>query len=405
MLFFYFIQINYFYFFFEIFIYYYYIKMANILYHSSRPLNDNQQNGFIEFDSIDFEIQDMGRKLMKNSVYIEADIEVFKSTGTPVGKTDKIGINNNVGFHSFFESFSVDAKGQNIQNVQSYPKYVNIVNTASSNIGSVFTPASQAAGIQCTEEAARYVIQPVSASHVNGTNPKTTVKRAVQLCCKPKIVLNSMMGDDYSFEKNGSIRVSCNLARNGTVLYGGDCVATSSYTLKNVRLKYMTVLDDGKQGEILMNSVVSVKQSINSEQANLSVKVPSKAVTGVVMTYISQANETSLVKDSIKLENIPNLDEIVYLFSDSMSKFVSFSLTDKDDMLQKGIEALSASGVKCKVNSFQARNNQNVIHGLNFQSTVDLTNQKFGVNLRSSSNKIATNPRNVYMHFLTIVSM
>ena len=376
--------------------------MSNILYHSSRPLNDNQ-NGFIEFDSIDFSIQDNGRKLMKNSVYIEADIEVFKTTATAVTLLDKIGINNNIGFHTFFESFSVDAKGQNIQNIQHYPKYVNIINTASSNIGSVFTPASQAAGIQCTEEAGRYVIQPVSASHVNGAT--TSVKRPVQLCCKPKIVLNSMMGDSYSFQKNGAIRIACNLARNGNVLYGGDCVATSSYTLKNVRLKYMTVIDDGKQGEILMNSVVSVKQTINSEQANLSVTVPSKAVTGMVMTYISQANETSLVQDSIKLENIPNLDEIVFLFSDSQSKFLSYSLTDKDDMLQKGIEALSAGGVKCKVNSFQARNNQNVLHGLNFQSTVDLTNQKFGVNLRSSSNKISTNPRNVYMHFLTIISM
>ena len=376
--------------------------MANILYHSSRPLNDNSA-GFIEFDSIDFEIQDNGRKLMKNSVYLEADIEVFKTTGTAVALLDKLGINNNVGFHSFFESFSIDAKGQNIQNIQSYPRYVNIVNAASGNIGTVFTPMSQAEGLQCTEEAERYVVQPVSGSHTNGAT--TSVTRPVQLCIKPKIALNSMMGDDYSFDKNGQIRISCNLARNGTVLYGGDCSSTSSYKLKNVRLKYITLLDDGKQGEILMNSVVSVKQTMNSEQANLSVKVPSSAVTGVVVSYISQANETSLVKDSIKLESIPNLDEIVYLFSDSQSKYVSYNITDKDDMLQKGIEALSTSGVKCKVNSFQARNNQNIIHGLNFQSTVDLSSQKFAVNLRSSSSKISTNPRNVYMHFLTIMSM
>ncbi len=376
--------------------------MANILYHSSRPLNDNS-NGFIEFDSIDFEIQDNGRKLMKNSVYIEADIEVFKSTGVAVNKIDKLGINNNVGFHSFFESFSIDAKGQNIQNIQHYPRYVNIVNAASGNIGTVFSPMSQAEGIQCTEEASRYAIQPVSASHTNGAT--TSVKRPVQLCIKPKIALNSMMGDDYSFDKNGQIRISCNLARNGTVLYGGDCVSTSSYTLKNVRLKYITVLDDGKQGEILMNSVVSVKQTMNSEQANLSVKVPSSAVTGVVVSYISQKNETSLVQDSIKLESIPNLDEIVYLFSDSQSKYVSYNITDKDDMLQKGIEALSVGGIKCKVNSFQAKNNQNIIHGLNFQSTIDLSNQKFAVNFRSSSNKISSNPRNVYMHFMTIMSM
>ena len=376
--------------------------MANILYHSSRPLNDNTA-GFQEFDSLDFELEDVGRKLLKNSVYLEGDLEVFSAGNTAVVRQVKIGTNNNIGFHSLFESFSVDAGGQNIQNISYYPRYVNIVNTASSNIGSAFSPMSQAEGIQCTEEASRYTCQPVNASQTNGAN--TAVSRPVQFCLKPKIAVNSMFGDDYSFEKKGALRISCNLARNGSVFHGGGVGSTTNYKIKNMRLKYITVVDDGKQGEIIMNSVVSVKQSINSEQANLSVKVPSKAVTGVVLSYISQANETSLTQDSHKLENIPNLDEIVYLFSDSQAKFLTYNIVDKDDMLKLGIEALSVAGLKCKVNSFQNKNNSNVIHGLNFQDTVDLSNQKFAVNLRSSSTQISTNPRNVYMHFLTIMSM
>lgn len=377
--------------------------MANILYHSSRPLNDNA-NGFVEFDTVDFEISDVGRKLMKNSVYIEADIEVFSAGSTALVLGDKIGVNNNIGFHAFFESFSVDAKGQNIQNINYYPRYVNIVNAASSNIGSVYSPKSQAEGLQCTEECGRYILQSVNAKHESGT-AGSNVSRNAQFSIKPKIALNSMFGDDYSFEKSGAIRVSCNLARNGSALMGQGVSSTSNYKLKNVRLKYITVLDDGKQGEIVMNSVVSVKQTMSSASANLSVKVPSKSVTGVVVNYISQSNETSLVNDSYKLENIPNLDEVIYLFSDSQSKYISYNITDKDDMLKKGIEALSESGVKCKVNSFQQKNNQNIIHGLNFQSTIDLSNNKFGVNLRSSSSNISTNQLNIYMHFLTIMTM
>jgi hypothetical protein len=373
--------------------------MSNILYHSSRPLNDNI-NGFQEFDTVDFEIQDDGRKLMKNSIYIEGEVEVFSTGTTALVLGDEIGINNNIGFHSFFESFNCSLKNgsQNVQNISYYPRYVNIVNTTTSNIGSVFSPLSQAEGLQCTEESGRYVIQPVLAAGGN-------ISRNPEFCIKPKIVLNSMFGDGYSFSKNGAIRISTNLSRNGSVLMGPGVLANSNYKIKNLRLKYITVLDDGKQGPMVMNSVTSVKQTMSSGSANLSVKVPSKAVTGVVLNYISQSNENDLKNDSYKLENVPNLDEIQYLFSDSQSKYVSYSLVDKDDMLKKGIEALSRAGIKCKVNSFQQKNNQNIIHGLNFQSTVDLTNNKFGVNLRSSSSNISQNPLNVYMHFLTVLSI
>ena len=376
--------------------------MANILYHSSRALNEDT-SGATEFQTVDFEIEDVGRKLLKNSVYLEGELEVFSSGTNPLVRNVKIGTNNNIGFHSLFESFSVDVGGSNIQNINYYPRYVNIVNTASSNQGSALTPMSQAEGIQLTEEASRYTCQAVNASQTNGAN--TAVSRPVQFSIKPKIAVNSMFGDDLSFAKKGALRISVNLARNGSVFHGPGVVATTNYKIKNMRLKYITVIDDGKQGEIIMNSVVGVKQSINSEQANLSVKVPSKAVTGVVVSYISQKNETSLTQDAHKLENLPNLDEIVYLFSDSQAKFLTYNIEDSQDMLKLGIEALSVAGLKCKVNSFQNKNNSNVVHGLNFQDTVDLSNQKFAVNLRSSSTQISNNPRNVYMHFLTIMSM
>jgi len=376
--------------------------MANILYHSSRALNEDT-SGATEFQTVDFEIEDVGRKLLKNSVYLEGELEVFSSGTNPLVRNVKIGTNNNIGFHSLFESFSVDVGGSNIQNINYYPRYVNIVNTASSNQGSALTPMSQAEGIQLTEEASRYTCQAVNASQTNGAN--TAVSRPVQFSIKPKIAVNSMFGDDLSFAKKGALRISVNLARNGSVFHGPGVVATTNYKIKNMRLKYITVIDDGKQGEIIMNSVVGVKQSINSEQANLSVKVPSKAVTGVVVSYISQKNETSLTQDAHKLENLPNLDEIVYLFSDSQAKFLTYNIEDSQDMLKLGIEALSVAGLKCKVNSFQNKNNSNVVHGLNFQDTIDLSNQKFAVNLRSSSTQISNNPRNVYMHFLTIMSM
>lgn len=373
----------------------------NIIYHEARPMNDS--TAFGEFESVDWEIEDVGRKLLKNSIYVEADLEVFSSTGVVNPTFSRIGVTRDIGFHSFYESWQVEAKSQNIQNIQHYPRYVNIVETGNGNISSCLTPMSQAEGKQISEEAARYVCQLSSCSHRTATNVILT--KPANICIKPKICLNSMAGDDYSFSKNGAIRISTNLARNGSALHGRGVGATTSYRLSNMRLKYMTIPDDGKQSAIMMNSVVSVKQSINSQQANLSVKVPAQAVSGVVVTYIAQANEVGLATDSYKLEKLPLLDEIQYLFSDSQAKYISYNVTDQQDMVKMGVEALSNAGVKVKANSFKNNGDEGVVHGLDFQQSIDLSRQKFGLNLRSSSDKMNANPRSVYMHFLNVISL
>jgi len=372
----------------------------NILYHEARPMNDAVSFG--EFQSIDWEIEDVGRKLLKNSVYIEAELQVFSAGSTLVTIGSSIGTTRDIGHHSLFESWSVEAKSQNIQNIQHYPRYCNIVETGTGNQGTIYTPASQAEGKQVTEEACVYTCQQIKAHAKNAGVAKVS---NVQFCIKPRICLNSMAGDGYSFAKNGAIRISTNLARNGAALHGAGVVSDSSYKISKVRLRYITIPDNGSQGAMMMNSVVSIKQSINSQQANLSVKVPSRAVTGVVMNYISQQNETGLNTDSYQLESLPNIDEIQYLFSDSQAQYISYNVTDPDNMMKLGIEALVQNGVKVKANAFKKAGGENVIHGLNFKQTLDLSRQKFGVNIKSSSLLLNTNPRNIYLHFLTIISL
>jgi len=376
--------------------------MSNILYHEARPMNDSSTFG--EFQSIDWEIEDVGRKLVNNSIYIEADLVVEVSTGVPIPLECRVGLSRDIGYHSLWESFNVEnSKYGSIQNIQHYPKYCMILATGAGNVSSCLTPMAQAEGRQLTDEASRYTIQPQHCRHA--TNDDKNISKPVNLCIKPKICLNSMAGDNYSFAKNGAIRISTNLARNGTALHGGAVTGTSSYTLQNVRLKYLTVPDDGKQSAIMMNSVVSVKQAVNSQQSNLSVKVPAKSCSGVIVSYISQANEIGLQTDSYKLENMPNLEELQYLFSDTQAKYISYNVTDQQDMLKLGVDAISLAGVKVKTNSFKSNGNEGVIHGLDFQQNIDLSRNKFGLNIRSSSDKISSNPRNVYMHFLETISL
>ena len=61
----------------------------NILYHEVAPQNDNP-DGFVEFNTIDWELMVEGRSLLKNSIVIEADITVYKTGTTDLVVADTI---------------------------------------------------------------------------------------------------------------------------------------------------------------------------------------------------------------------------------------------------------------------------------------------------------------------------
>ena len=67
--------------------------MANILHHQVAPQNDNPA-GFEEFNTIDWELMVEGRKLLKNSIVVEADIVVYSAGTTALTPADRIGLEN-----------------------------------------------------------------------------------------------------------------------------------------------------------------------------------------------------------------------------------------------------------------------------------------------------------------------
>ena len=149
-----------------------------------------------------------------------------------------------------------------------------------------------------------------------------------------------------SFTINGYIKVSTNLARNGQALYGSGVVGATDYVLSDVVCRFITVPDDGKQAPMLMNSCIGVKSSINSQVSNIVARVPSQAVNGVVISFINQANENDITKNSYKLEKMPLIDEIQYLFADSTNKYITYVMNDPSDMQKKGLDAKFFVGKK-----------------------------------------------------------
>ena len=371
--------------------------MSSVQYHDLAPSND--QSLFQEFDSIDFEMIVPNRKLLKNSVMFECNLNyVYKTGTTDLAVGDDIKLDSRIGFHGLCESWNISSAQQGqIQNLHNYGRYVSTVASSSLDANDYCNINYQAEGRGVTEEQGCYVVQKVRVRN------SQVVTYAQDVCFSPKIALNAMVGDDYSFNKNGSLRVSMNLARNNNFLFGKD-FADTTYSISNVRLKFMTVPDDGKQGKMLMNSVVSVKSAINSNSVNLLFKVPAKACNGVVMNFIQQSRENTNTENSYALENLPNITSLQMLFNSNTRQGISYEVLDRGEMIENGVNALSESGHN-QVSSSKVSVNNGFIIGQSFEEYVDLSSQSFMVNIKHETPAISTNQRLIYLYFLNLVEL
>lgn len=377
--------------------------MSDIQYHESTPEADNS-DGFQPFDTIDFMLLADGRKLLKNTVTVEFDVFATSDSdyATRVDVDDLIGIDNRVGGHAVFESWNCEIQSLgNVQNIMDYPRWVSMVTCASNNENDFYSARFQAEGRGVVEKSGQIAIQQVSARGSQGavaglvTDPN--------FCIKPQICFNNLTGDDYSFSKNGYIKLSCNVARASSALFGGGAL-NANYKIKNIKVLYQTRADDGVQGMMLMNSVTSIKQTINSQQANILSRVPSDKVNGVVISFLPQSNENDSQVNSYALKKMPLLDEVQYLFSDSTAKYITYVINDQSDMVIKGIEALNNTG-RNMCSTAKLASNQGFLIGLPFEEYIDLTSQKFSVQLKSKAVNLAAQPMLCYLYFTTLIQV
>ena len=371
----------------------------SVVYHEVKPDNNNP-DGFSEFNSLDFTLIADGRKMNPNSLRIDFEVEAFVTGSTRV-TDDTVRVDNKIGGHAFIESYQTEIQSVGvIENLQEAPRFHAVHGCASLNENDFFDAKYQCEGRQTVADCGSYVIQQVA----HQGSETTAHFRNASFSLAPKICLNRMVGDAYSFSKNGYIKLSANLARVGHALSGSGMVADTSYKLKNVVCRFTSRPDDGKQGKIMMNSAVMVKSAVSSTQASILARVPSKAVNGVMMSYIQQANESDPKENNTELQSYPQIDSISYRFNDATNKYVTYEITNRADMLRKGLEALTEGGFN-QVNAKNVLANQGTIHGLPFQEYVDLSSQKFAIELKSSNAGLSQNPRVVFLFFLTLIEL
>jgi len=370
--------------------------MSSIIYH--RVEVENTKNVYSEFDNLDFFLQTDGRALQKNSVRIEGELRVMVNNGaggTQRLSTEDVNIDNVIGVHSLCDSFSCEF--QNAGLVENYSEYSHNVKTR--NIGEMDRNDFHSALKNCEliYPAEQLTRETLTGETSLNTDTVATDLTDMDFSFKPLICLNRM-SDDVSFGKTGFIKLTLNLNKNAQTFYGRDVDNSTAYQLRNVRLTYRSVPD--VNNSVQMRTTLSLKSSINSTFSNTMSKVPA-VCDGVSCVFMKQSKEGALKLCNQDVEKLSGIKEVQFLFSDSTSQYVSYVIDDKGEMIDRFIDSLRNTGHNI-LNSNQ--NDMNFGIGLSFPP-VDLSNQKFNIQINSDDNTISTSPYLIYMYFHSFISL
>jgi len=383
--------------------------MSNYQYH--RILPANAKNSYQEFDVIDFDLSFPNRAMVLGSVRLEGEVEVVADNTITLNATTattiqdaagaaiaanalKVKLDGEVGAHAFIEVASTRVSGAVAESLGDYGRYVKMSaaamttvhdNNNSSNVCELKAPRSEITNNILKGELV--ATDPALTTGILRNNPDFSIK--------PRICLNGGSGA-VPHARVGDVRVSFNLARNNSALYGLNMGNAVTYNLKDLRLVYASVPDDGSHNEksVIMRKL-NVKQSINSSLSNINVRVPA-VCSAVSCSFNVQSQENTPKYNNQTLHPVPNLTSTQFLFNNSSNSLVSYRIRSNAELIDRAI----GSFVDADANSLSTArlaNGDGMIIGLNFDDLVDLSRNAFSLELESSVSNLV--PLVIYMYF------
>ena len=373
--------------------------MDTMQYHSATP--EATQATYVEYNNVDFVLNvGMGRSLMRNSVRLVGDVYVSKDgTAAPGGRSGgKVYMDYGIGIHGVIDSCQVTfANSGTKENIQNYARWVKMQGAATFYEDDLMNASNQVELRGPTE-----IIASKYAKGEATLNSGTKLTDNLDFSMKPSCILNKMTGDHLPLEKSGEIRLTFNLARNMSALMGANQGVASTYELSNLHVTYQSVLTEGDPMKTMtqMRSVYNVKNTILSNSANISAQVPA-VCDGVSCSFQRQDKENINVANNYDLEMVQGIRRLQFEFNDSTNKFITYEESDLSAMIHRYIDSFRNTGHnQMLLDTFRSNNGFGV--GLHFASFVDLSRQRFNIQLTSDVNN--TKPMNIYSYFHSVVN-
>ena len=367
-----------------------------VLYHQVTP--QSEKTTYTQFDQCSFLLSvGTGRSLLPQSVRVLGDIRINRGA-------DKYGNggqcwDKNIGAGSFIDSISVQTQNQGLlENIQNYARYVAMDSCATLNELDMLNSINMCELKVVNELQALTLAKGIAPSLTTGTavvrDPDFSVK---PLCCVNK------MSRDLPFDKSGIVTLQLNLQRDMTAVFGSAQDSNTTYEIRNLRVTYKSIADPQDPTPTEMGVVYNIKSNILSGTASISANVPA-VCDSVAISFIQDQHDSVPVYNSYKLENVQGLEEVQYLFNDSTNSLIAYVIRDQTEMVERFLDAISNSSHN-QVSQQKWRSNGGFALGLNFEEPVDLSTNRFTMQLGSAATNLNQYPINCYMYFMARASV
>jgi len=369
----------------------------SLLYSRVEPTNVKSTYG--EYDTLDFEIVNPGRFLLANGIRVEADVRVKQNNANIVA--EDILLDPLIGAHSFISNITCETQNQGLlETISDYPRMIRMESSATLTKEDCFSGQKCCEMRTGGEQLSKALLRGVKNISSGATVPVVNADNDFSI--RPHFCLNNVSGDtNIDLNKTGTIRISVELNRVFAALYGRDVGATTSYTLSDVRLCYTSRDTSAASGTTTMRTKVCLKSSINSSFANISTKVPA-VCDAVSVSFQQQARENQSLHNNVRLEQLPSVTDLQFLFQDSTNKYITYQIRDRAELLNRYLESLRTMGHN-NASLATLKGNDSYGIGLSFNGFIDLSMSKFNIQVQSGTSN--ANAYVAYLYFHSVTSL
>jgi len=345
-------------------------------------------------DVIDFVLSFQNMKIKRNSIRLQGDIELLKSGNTndiPLTadiRKDNIQYDGYCGLHGVFSNVTTSTESGVLDNMVQYGYYVKtktMINVNKSELGARSDYLSE--GRIPSDKLTKYLLF---------NNPAS--QNVMSFSLKPDCALNNS-NMDISYTKTGQCKISLRVASANQFLYG----STTGYyfRLKNLKLRYKALPDDGKdEGDLLFNVVNIVHNTISNNNANLSSNVAG-VCQSVSIVFRQQDKSNIYASNHYELDYPNNITDVEFSWNDELNRYISYRLRTEQEILRNFVESMGNPDKDMNaIRPTELNHGKNYGVGLKFGAPTDLSNQKFNFNLVSD---ISDKPYNCFMIFRGVV--
>ncbi len=385
---------------------------AEQLYRLHQVFPENFKTSYGQYDIVDFILPFEDRAIECNTLRVVCDISTSLDAAD-INTLEKFFMNHHAGGHSLVDTITTTTMMGQLENFVNYPRYVAMKTSATKDPNALQDASSLCEGKCVSQKYSNIYLRGSQSSTLNGNAVRANAAKEVfNVSFKPDFCLNNTRAEGggmplISHTKSGNIKVSIRLARNEDVLYGADTSTTNNnYAVKNIKMTFVSRPDRNVPARVSMGTKTSIKQSLQSDLANIQAVVPA-VCKSVSVSFQPQTREHTLLFDNLQQYRLPNLNQLQFIFNDSTNTLITYIIKNQPEIMERYLNSFNYMGMS-DTNPVALNANKGYGVGLDFGEFIDLSKQKFQIQINSNvGSESSTGYGNfiAYLYFHGIIQM